>query len=452
MNIASLYLAGFIDESTEKYWWVINELEKNTSLLESKHKQLYEAGLDFLVAFRSFLEKDFESFIEYTQKYLKRDPHGVFFTDFGIERDGYQPLWDIYLTCESENLYDVNETLQMLLDMWRQTKNKLFFAHLSLDYCALLYEQNRMEEAQQQAQKALDMGKDCDNLNLVVKASLMLAQIANCRNEYYKTDQIIHELLLVVDEKRHARLIKEIKLFQIRCLLQDEALHALTKWVNDNGFSVADEISPSMIEEYELFARILMLQDKRTEAMHLLNRLKYLAQQEGKHRYYIRFTLLQCLLLEKEKQTFECFQMLEDVLATALPNGFVRVFLDEGSQLEELLKRYIQGVRNHYVKRSRHVDLERVKRLVEWMMIENFSRKGNAEEEHENLSEHLLTNKQHKVLQLMHRGLSNKEIAEELDVSLSTVKTHINHLYQKLEVNNRLTAIKKARQLNLLND
>lgn len=452
MNIASLYLSGHIFEATEKYWWVIDKLEKHPNLLSQKDKQHYGAGLDFLVAFRSFLEKDFESFIEYAKRYIEQDPDGGFLPEFGIERDGYHPIWDIYLTCERENLYEAEETLRMLVKMWEKTRHTLFLAHLCLDYGLLLYERNRLDEAEQYIQKALMIGKECDNLNFVVKASLMLAQIAVCSNRKHNSDQILHQLIMDVDQRKIPRLAKEIILFQIRDMLKHGDFTTVMKWANENGFSVADEISPSMIEEYELFARILMLQDKRTEAMHLLNRLKYLAQQEGKHRYYIRFTLLQCLLLEKEKQTFECFQMLEDVLATALPNGFVRVFLDEGSQLEELLKRYIQGVRNHYVKRSRHVDLERVKRLVEWMMIENFSRKGNAEEEHENLSEHLLTNKQHKILQLMHRGLSNKEIAEELDVSLSTVKTHINHLYQKLEVNNRLTAIKKARQLNLLND
>ena len=48
-----------------------------------------------------------------------------------------------------------------------------------------------------------------------------------------------------------------------------------------------------------------------------------------------------------------------------------------------------------------------------------------------------LTNQEKVVINLIKKGMTNKEIASELNVSLSTVKTHINNIYKKSEVKNR---------------
>lgn len=61
-----------------------------------------------------------------------------------------------------------------------------------------------------------------------------------------------------------------------------------------------------------------------------------------------------------------------------------------------------------------------------------------------------LTRKEVEVLSLLADGGSNAEIGETLFVSTSTVKTHLIHIYQKLEVNRRTEAIKKARELKII--
>jgi DNA-binding CsgD family transcriptional regulator len=61
-----------------------------------------------------------------------------------------------------------------------------------------------------------------------------------------------------------------------------------------------------------------------------------------------------------------------------------------------------------------------------------------------------LSERELEVLQLIAAGLSNSEIAERLFVGVSTVKTHINHIYGKLGVNSRTQALVQAQKLNLL--
>jgi two-component system, NarL family, response regulator LiaR len=61
-----------------------------------------------------------------------------------------------------------------------------------------------------------------------------------------------------------------------------------------------------------------------------------------------------------------------------------------------------------------------------------------------------LSKRELEVLQLMAQGLSNKEIAERLFVSLSTIKTHANNLFEKMGVERRTQAISRAKQLGII--
>src|SRR6267154_2073233 len=54
------------------------------------------------------------------------------------------------------------------------------------------------------------------------------------------------------------------------------------------------------------------------------------------------------------------------------------------------------------------------------------------------------------VLELISRGLSNQEIADQLFLSLHTVKTHTSNLFLKLDVKRRTQAIQKAKELQLI--
>ncbi len=61
-----------------------------------------------------------------------------------------------------------------------------------------------------------------------------------------------------------------------------------------------------------------------------------------------------------------------------------------------------------------------------------------------------LSQREQQVLQLIHEGLANKEIAIRMDVAGATVKAHIRNLYGKLAVSSRTEALAKARQVGLL--
>ena len=69
----------------------------------------------------------------------------------------------------------------------------------------------------------------------------------------------------------------------------------------------------------------------------------------------------------------------------------------------------------------------------------------------QSINEHLhnkLTPREYELMQQLHQGKSNKEIANSFHISLSTVKSHLKNVYRKLEVASRLAALSKIREIN----
>ena len=65
-------------------------------------------------------------------------------------------------------------------------------------------------------------------------------------------------------------------------------------------------------------------------------------------------------------------------------------------------------------------------------------------EQKETTNLEVLSSRENEILQFLSTGLLYKEIAEQLSISVSTVRQHIHHIYEKLHVQNRTEAINKA--------
>jgi two-component system, NarL family, nitrate/nitrite response regulator NarL len=58
-----------------------------------------------------------------------------------------------------------------------------------------------------------------------------------------------------------------------------------------------------------------------------------------------------------------------------------------------------------------------------------------------------LTKREVKIISLVAKGMTNKDVANNLNISVKTIKHHMTHVMQKLQAKNRLEAVIKFREL-----
>lgn len=89
-----------------------------------------------------------------------------------------------------------------------------------------------------------------------------------------------------------------------------------------------------------------------------------------------------------------------------------------------------------------------------WKLTRDKNDRELEQEEKQNpsilLEQFGISKREYEVLQLMAKGHSNQEIADELFLSLNTIKTHTANIFSKLDVKRRTQAVSKAKSAGIL--
>jgi LuxR family maltose regulon positive regulatory protein len=212
-------------------------------------------------------------------------------------------------------------------------------------------------------------------------------------------------------------------------------------WAQDSGLMASDE--PTYIQEfaYLTVARVLVAQGRHDDATGLLKRLLQAARESKRQGRVIEILGLQALTLEARGDGAGALDTLEQALALAEPEGYVRVFSDEGAPMAALLAALCT--------RRPTACSEYTEQLLAAFALETDGQ-GQAPEGSDPSMVEPLSERELEVLRLVAAGLTNQEIADELVIAVSTVKSHTNHIYGKLGVKNRTQAIAQAGALRLL--
>ncbi len=151
----------------------------------------------------------------------------------------------------------------------------------------------------------------------------------------------------------------------------------------------------------------------------------------------LRVLILRALLADALGDRDAARSSLAAAVAQAEPDGVTRPFLDEGEPMAALLA-------------DLHVPARDPRALPAFLAGLLVAFPGHAGEPHRAGLIEPLTDRELDVLRLLAAGRSNAEMAAELFVEPSTVKTHLIHVYSKLDVHSRTHAVARARALGLL--
>jgi LuxR family maltose regulon positive regulatory protein len=191
-------------------------------------------------------------------------------------------------------------------------------------------------------------------------------------------------------------------------------------------------------------ARVWLAQDtpaSREQAASLLADIRRFTKSTHNTRFLIEALALQALVLHTEDDEPAALAVLQEAVTLAEPGGFIRLFVDLGSGLVPLLSQL----------RQQDLAPEYITQILVALEATDVGKPTAAKLSVRPLPLiEPLTPRESEVLALLGQHLTNQEIAEQLVVSPSTVKTHTLNIYRKLEVHGRKEAVARARELDIL--
>jgi LuxR family transcriptional regulator, maltose regulon positive regulatory protein len=213
------------------------------------------------------------------------------------------------------------------------------------------------------------------------------------------------------------------------------------RWSVGNMQPADDFLGSYQEREALVVARLLVAQRQEGQALHLLDDWLADAQAKGRARSEMEILILMALVHAALEDLSQAKQALVRALALAQPEGYRRLFLDEGEPLAAILQSLLPDIQE---KPLANFARALIYALAQRTYRENVPSSGSMS------SIEPLSEQEQRVLRLLGTGLTNPEIAQELVVSLNTVKTHVKSIYRKLNLSSRKEARQAARHLNLV--
>jgi LuxR family maltose regulon positive regulatory protein len=294
----------------------------------------------------------------------------------------------------------------------------------------LLREWNDLEAATQHIHEGLRLAEMGGDFVFLRDGYLARARLEQALGNPDEALAFVHKAERVVQRHRCPWETALVGLWRARlCLARGDRAGAAA-WALTCGLSPDDQ--PRFLHEFGhiTLAQVLLVQGHLDEAGRLLERLQEAAESAGRWGRLIHILIAQALVRHASGDEARALICLERSLGLAEPEGYVRTFLDAGPEIATLLRRALdRGIAPGYVAR----------------LLAALDKPVPAQPLVEPL-----TLRELEVLHLIAAGLRNQEIADQLVISLATVKRHISNIYGKLEVSHRTQAVAHARELGLL--
>ncbi|MHC1781893.1 MAG: LuxR C-terminal-related transcriptional regulator [Anaerolineaceae bacterium] len=322
-------------------------------------------------------------------------------------------------------------------------------ADMYVGMSALHYEYNDLQAAMQHLLTSQALGELAGLPQNPYRWCAAMARIKQAQGDLDGALQLLEDAERVYDANFSPN-VRPIATRKSRVWVVQGRLGEALGWARDQGLSVEDELS--YLHEYDhiTLARVLLALYLSNhagrsiqEATGLLERLLKAAEEGGRKGSTIEILVLQALTYHAQGDLPSALKPLQKALTLAEPQGYVRMFVDEGSSMMQLLRE----------ASARKIMPGYTGRLLAALEAQQAGNSGASSLPTPLAVQPLpepLSQRELEVLRMFKTELSGPEIARELVIALSTVRTHTKSIYNKLNVNDRRAAVKRAVELNLI--
>ncbi len=330
---------------------------------------------------------------------------------------------------EAENqLYMAAETYRRVLQLaGDQPLPIIYEAHLGL--ARLSYEWNDLDAAEQHGRQSLQLARQYDRvIDRFITCEVFLARLKLGQGDVAGAADILAQADQAARQQNFVYRIPEVAAAQVQVLLRQGNLAAATQLAQTHGLPLSQ-------------ARVYLAKGDPSAALAVLESFRQQVEANAWADEQLKVMILQAVALDAHGKKDKALQVLGEALVLAEPGGFIRIFVDEGLPMAQLLSEASArgGIMTDYVGKLLAV-IE-----AEEQKSEDKPSLPTAQPLIEPLSPREL-----EVLQLIAQGLSNREISERLFLAVITVKVHNQKIFGKLHVKRRTEAVARAREFGLL--
>jgi len=315
-------------------------------------------------------------------------------------------------------------------------------SHVYTTLSFVLYEWNDLEGALQYSKEAVNLARRWEQVDALHFGLSYLSYALFASGEVSEAFDTLQQAWQVASRTslwfKHITISQQVELF-----LAQNNLDAALSCLQQAGVDISDP-SKLNLHSYKSGYMVLMIvplylaQKQYVMALTLIERLIKELEDRKLGFWLVRVLVSQALAYHGLRQDAQALASLKRALTLAVPEGYMRTFIQEGERLRPLLQQaHKAGIYPQYISKL----LAGYGQSTERLPMRTTSMSGLFEP---------LSEREMDVLKLLAQGCTDKKIADSLVIARETVHKHLKNIYGKLDVHSRTEAILRARELNLL--
>lgn len=339
------------------------------------------------------------------------------------------------IQADSNQLHQAVETYQQVLELISEySPSNAAVAYMKL--ADIYYEWNNLDVAEKYLEQSSRLAQQYQHVvDRVVLNDLYTARLKLAQGDVSGAESIA---LQAEQTARHNNIRIRLPDFSF-CLseirLRQGDLDAVDQLARENGLPLMQ-------------ARVLIARGNPTAALDVTEVPRQKAEAKGMSYRLLNVMIVQSVALYAQGEKDKAVELLGEVMTQAEPGGFIRLFLNEGTRMAELLSiAAAQGIRPDYINKLLAA-FPKSTEVIPQSKITDQKYLPMAQVQVFKMVEPL-SEREMEVLRLLRSELSGPEIAGQLIVSLNTLRTHTKNIFNKLGVNNRRAAIRRAEEFDL---
>ena len=314
-----------------------------------------------------------------------------------------------------------------------------------MGYGDLLREQNKLDQATDMIMDGIELTYQWRKA-AAIEGYLFLARVNQLQNNFASANAALEKAMKLAVEYDAIELDdRMVAMWQARLWCFEGKAQLVERWIQQ--LSLQDTVESFILggvfnlenylqaREHMVLARYDLLTQRYDQALSLTDQLLAVFEEYGRLDLLIELSLLRCTIYHRTRQSEKALSALGKAIDLGERGGFLGLFLEGGSELKELIRLYSQNV---------------PATLYAQQLLEAFEEKTMVAEKISQPLLEPLSDRELDVLKYLPGNLTTPEIADEMMISMNTVRTHIKSIYQKFSVHKRSQAVQKAKELNLI--